>query len=261
MIHRHGFRLSNDSDIFTDELDVERLAKADVELLTSNGLHVEVSKRYPGFVEAIVSSEEEQNLGHTKLQWVTEGLRGFFTPIPDEEVGFRLHFADLSVNKLLACAGRKQARDFVDLWMIDRLAIPLWRLAVAAPGKDIKWSPLSILDGLSRNMCFSEDDFDNDVVSMMDLDPPLIMRELMASIEEARRRIPGVSSLRYGSLEVIDGETVTLREVVDSGSKWIMPLKGGAMRTPEGGDAWLTRRLVDTFGLEGSAITDSLTFP
>jgi len=260
MIHRNGFRLSDDGDIFTDSQDIDHLFKQDVELLVAAGLHVEETKRYPGFVEALVSSQDEEDPGVTKLQWVREGLRGFFTPIEDADVGFRLHFADLAVNKLLACVGRSEVRDYVDLWMIDKLALPLWRLANAAPGKDLRWSPESILEKLSSTMVFTEEDFENDVVSMIELDPRTILQELMGSLEHARAVLKVQPFERMGKLEIVEGEAVSSLDNKSHG-EWIEPRKGGAFPSPEGGDTWLTRRIVEVFGVDGAKITDSLTFP
>jgi hypothetical protein len=260
MIHKNGFRLSDDGDIFTDSQDVDALFKEDLKLLISDGLHVEETKRYPGFVEAIVSSQSETDPGVTKLQWVREGLRGFFTPIPDPELGYRLHFADLAVNKLLACVGRSEARDYVDLWMIDQLVMPLWRLANAAPGKDIRWSPISILEKLSATMVFTEEDFGNDVLSMIHLDPAVIIQDLMVSLEHARGVLRDLPFERMGKLEHVDGEVVSSPENEGHG-EWIAPKKGGLLLTPENGDDWLTRKIVEKFGIDGANITDSLTFP
>lgn len=260
MIHKNGFRLSDDGDIFTDSQDVDGLFREDLELLISAGFHVEETKRYPGFVEALVSSRSETDPGLTKLQWVREGLRGFFTPIPDAELGYRLHFADLAVNKLLACVGRSEVRDYVDLWMIDQLVVPLWRLANAAPGKDIRWSPSSILEKLSATMVFTEEDFENDVLSMIDLDPAAIVQDLMGSLEHARVVLTDHPFRSMGKLELVDGEVVTSPENEGHG-EWVGPKKGGALISPDHGDDWLTRRLVEKFGLDGANITDSLTFP
>lgn len=260
MIHKNGFRLSDDGDIFTDSQDVDALFREDLKLLISAGFHVEETKRYPGFVEALVSSQNEADPGLTKLQWVREGLRGFFTPIPDPELGYRLHFADLAVNKLLACVGRSEVRDYVDLWMIDQLVIPLWRLANAAPGKDIRWSPVSILEKLSGAMVFTEEDFENDVLSMIDLDPFVVIQDLMGSLENARGVLKDQPFELMGKLEHVDGEVVSSPENEGHGD-WIFPEKGGALLSPENGDDWLTRRIVEKFGIDGSKLTDSLTFP
>lgn len=261
MIQRHGFRLSEDADIFTNDKDIANICESDMALLSSEGFHVELVKSFPGFMEARVSSLDENSPGTTTIQWVKERLLCFFSPIPDKDFGFRLHFADLAVNKLLACAGRKEARDFADLWMIDRLAMPLWRLANAAPGKDDRWSPFSIVERLSANMCFTRDDFEENVHSMIEFDHRAAMRELMGSVDVARERLPCIPDSRFGKMEVLDGEAVTADlDAVDE-STWIDPIRGGTVKTPDTGDSRLTRRIVETYGNEGAKITGGLEFP
>ena len=51
--------------------------------------------------------------GATAQQW-THGLTGeFCSPLPDPKFGYRLHFADLAVNKALAAANLMVVADFV----------------------------------------------------------------------------------------------------------------------------------------------------
>lgn len=67
--------------------------------------------------------------GTTVLRW-THGLsREFHSPVPDEMFDYRLHFADLAVNKTPAAGSPMEKRDFVDLWVLDRHVMPLWRMA------------------------------------------------------------------------------------------------------------------------------------
>ena len=261
MVQRHGFRLSYDSDIFTGEEDIASICEADMTLLSAEGLHVELVKNFLGFMEATVSSLDKNSPGTTTIQWVQERLICFFSPIPDREFGFRLHFADLAVNKLLACAGRKKARDFADLWMIDRFAMPLWRLANAAPGKDDRWSPFSILERLSANMSFTEIDFERDVVSMLAFNSRTAMPELMESLDLARERLRSVPDALFGKLEIRNGEAVTSDLDSTDQAGWKDPVRGGAVRTPDYGDGRLTSRIVETFGIEGVRITEGLEFP
>jgi hypothetical protein len=182
----------------------------------------------------------------------------FFKPIPDPEGGSRRHVADLAVDALVACAGGKRSRDFVALWMVDRCAIPLWRLAIAAPGKDAGWSPLSILERLSRNMAFSREDFEGG--HGIEFDPASAMRELAASIEAARIRIPEVPPRRYGALEIRDGEIVILDEASTEDSTWIHPSKGGTITAPAG-DSRIVHRFTESFGIDGSSLAQMLRRP
>ena len=110
-------------------------------------------------------------------------------------------------------------------------------------------------------MCFTRDDFEENVNSMIEFDHRNAMRELMGSIDLARERLPGIPNYQFGKLEVLDEEAVTADlDVVDE-SIWIDPVRGGTVKTPESGDSPLTRRIVETYGIEGTKITGGLEFP
>lgn len=64
----------------------------------------------------------------------------------DEQWGLRLHQADLAVNKILAAASRRKARDFADLVAIATYMCPLGPLMMAAAGKPPNYSPQKIVD-------------------------------------------------------------------------------------------------------------------
>src|SRR5258708_40331690 len=123
VLQRHGFRLSDDQDLFhSDDADIASIAGKDIDALKSAGFDVEVQRPLEGLFEASVSREGE---GTTRIQWVQSGSWNFFTPVPDEMFGWRLHMADLAVNKPLAAGGRRQVRDYVDLALIHQTLLPL----------------------------------------------------------------------------------------------------------------------------------------
>ncbi len=135
VIQQHGFRLTEDQDIFTTgEEPLDRLVQADRAALEAAGFAVRPGRRYSGFRECKVM---KPMTGTTVLQWTAGLAREFYAPVPDELFGFRLHLADLAVNKALAAAGRMRKRDFADLWMLDRHVMPLWRMACAALGSGL----------------------------------------------------------------------------------------------------------------------------
>lgn len=70
--------------------------------------------------------------------------------VRDERAGFVLHPVDLAVNKVLALAGRDEARDVVDTLHYHRSLLPLGALCWAACGKDPGFNPLSLLELLRR---------------------------------------------------------------------------------------------------------------
>ncbi|MBF0374759.1 MAG: hypothetical protein HQL39_15245, partial [Alphaproteobacteria bacterium] len=62
--------------------------------------------------EAVIRDAGEE----TVVQWMDDTVVRFF-PVVD---GFRLHDADLAVNKVMAGASRSEARDAVDLARLHR---------------------------------------------------------------------------------------------------------------------------------------------
>ena len=64
--------------------------------------------------------------------------------------GLLLHPVDLAVNKVLALAGRDEARDYVDILFVHERVLRLSALCWAAAGKDPGLTPLSLLELLKR---------------------------------------------------------------------------------------------------------------
>jgi hypothetical protein len=73
--------------------------------------------------------------------------------------GYVLHPVDLAVNKLLALAGRDEARDFLDVLDLDRRTLPLGALCWAAAGKDPGFTPFALLEILRRRGRYHQEDF------------------------------------------------------------------------------------------------------
>lgn len=149
-------RYSNDLDYFHDS--VERVATAfdeDRALLEERGYTVQLDLNRPGYVRATVSQASER----TSIEWAHDSAWRFLPPIKNEIVGYQLHPIDLAINKLLALAGRDEARDFLDILMIDRDVLPLGALCWAAVGKDPGFSPRSLLELLKRRGKYQPEDF------------------------------------------------------------------------------------------------------
>ena len=144
VIRQHGVRLSDDQDIFTSEARLlDDLVRADRLALEAEGFTVhQIDTGRSGFHECRVM---EPMIGVTTLQWAVGLIREYFAPVPDPQFGYRLHIADLAVNKALAAASRMTRRDFVGLWMLDRHVMPLWRMACGVPGKDLRRNPFSLV--------------------------------------------------------------------------------------------------------------------
>ena len=141
-------RLSRDLDLFHDTLEaVDATWKDDRATLLSAGYDVETVRDRPGYVEAVVSKENQSVL----LQWVRDSAFRFFPLLPHPDLGLTLHPFDLATNKILALVGRVETRDWVDALECHRQISPLGLLAWAACGKDEGWNPQLILEEAARN--------------------------------------------------------------------------------------------------------------
>jgi hypothetical protein len=144
-------RLSDDIDIYAEDVAILDIADRDVLALREAGLSVRVDKQFYGFVvEAVVTRSADDRQG-TKLEWTEADRRRFYPIQPHETFGWTLHKADLAVQKLIAAASRRKARDALDILLIDEKYAPLAALAIAAPAKLENASPPGILDQALRN--------------------------------------------------------------------------------------------------------------
>lgn len=148
-------RYSEDIDIFHDASAlVAANASADAIVLTAAGFELTWQTQAPAFRRAWV----ERNGQGLKIEWAYDSAFRFFPVQADPLFGYRLHDADVAVNKVLAGAGRLEIRDFIDLIHLHETYLPLGALAWAATGKDAGLSPLLILNELSRHAHYREED-------------------------------------------------------------------------------------------------------
>lgn len=260
VLHRHAFRLSDDTDIFHDaEHDILREAQRDISVLQSHGYAVEFSKQQVGLIEATVFSENDPP---TKIQWVQSGLLNFFAPVEDHVFGWRLHYADLATNKALAAASRRELRDFVDIWLLNRKVMPLWHILWAAPGKDPSWNPSSMAQRLLRFSSFSQADLNSDVASILPLDLGKMIADIRNEIEALDDAFNTLPALTAGNLFVgVDSQIVNALEDVVSGLRTgevrpIGPVPGGGLPTNPDIDHALIERIIDEYGFEGSKLLE-----
>jgi hypothetical protein len=142
-----GTRKSRDVDLFHDTEEALAVTwEKDKAALAAAGLRVTPSREGPSFVQAQVSDASETEV----LQWVQDSAYRFFPLIEDETFGVTLHPFDHATNKILALAGRRKARDWVDAIHCHDALQPLGYLAWAASGKDAGLSPLFILEQAAR---------------------------------------------------------------------------------------------------------------
>ena len=167
LIEPNTKRFSRDLDYFHDsEARVAEAFSADRDLLENNGYSIEVDINQPGFVRAIVRRGELA----TKVEWARDSAWRFMPTVRDDRVGFVLHPIDLAVNKVLALAGRDEARDVLDALHIHNTVLMLGGLCWAACGKDPGFTPLSLFDLLRRRGRVREEDLARlDLVEPLDL--------------------------------------------------------------------------------------------
>lgn len=255
VLQRHGHRLSDDYDIFHDSgTDVGAIASRDITALIGAGLQVDVALKYEGLVEADVWIH-----GHTptKIQWVEAGAHNFFAPVPDSDFGWRLHMADLCVNKVLAAGGRRRVRDYVDLVLIHEHIMPLWHAAWAAPGKDSRWSPKSLIEKIAMTNRFQQDELEDDVLSTIALSAGHVGQIVGDAIEEARNIMDRLPDSAAGHL-FIDEQSHLISDVdrIYSGDYQILSVThGGTWPSGPDIDRELILRVIDEFGEDGSRYT------
>jgi len=253
VLQRHAFRLSDDQDIFhPEDKDVSAIAANDMELLRAHGFTAKTERSFEGQHDAIVGNEE---MGFTKIQWVQAGSWTFFEPVPDLEYGWRLHMADLAVNKVLAAGGRKQVRDYVDLALIHNHIMPLWHALWAAPGKDESWSPGSLAEKIAMTSNFKQLDYDS-VTSTIPLLASDIGGTIRQAIEEAREVFNILPKGTAGRL-FIDGDGQIVRDpaVIVKG-EGVTPLevkRGGTWPSGPDIDHVLISRIAEKYGRDDGA--------
>lgn len=189
-------RYSNDLDFFHDS--EKRVAEAfakDSQTLKNAGYSLQIEMNQPGYIRATLAKDNTT----TKVEWAHDSAWRFMPTILNKAVGFQLHPIDLAVNKVLALAGRDEARDFLDILHIHQEILPLGALAWAASGKDPGFTPSSLLELLKRRGKYREEDF-----SRLHLAKPVKLTELKTSwlqaLEQAEQFIKSRPASEIGCL-------------------------------------------------------------
>jgi hypothetical protein len=141
-------RVSMDIDLFHDT--AEALAatwEADHQLLLENEFAVDVVRERPTFVEAVVRKSGESVV----IQWTQDSAYRFFPLLRHDELGLTLHPFDHATNKVLALAGRLEARDWIDLINCHHKVQHVGFLIWAACGKDPGFGPELLLNEATRS--------------------------------------------------------------------------------------------------------------
>ena len=156
-LHRDGPRFSGDIDIFHDREEQVAIAAAkDAAILLAEEFTVEWLRQEPGIHAASVERGGE----NTRLEWVRDSDFRFYPAMPDALFGYTLHPADIATNKALAAAGRQVPRDALDLLYIHEHLLPLGAVIWAAVGKDIGYSPESLIAEIRRNARYRADEYE-----------------------------------------------------------------------------------------------------
>ncbi|MEN8149197.1 MAG: hypothetical protein ABFS86_05205, partial [Planctomycetota bacterium] len=196
-------RFSQGLDLFHDLAEsVALCAEADAVTLREAGFDVRWLLQRPTFYRAVATIEGEE----LKLEWAQDSAFRFFPLEQDDQCGWRLHFADAAVNKVLALAGRDEIRDLVDILHIHDTYLQLGTLAWAGCGKDPGFTPAFLLDQAGRHAAFTQADLDR-----LDLREPLdltdMKRRWLAATEQAHELVNSLPAEELGCL-FVDAEGV-----------------------------------------------------
>ncbi len=168
LIEANTTRFSRDLDYFHDsEARVAEAFAADRALLGAHGYSIVIDLNQPGYIRAIARKGGDA----TKVEWARDSAWRFMPTVRDDRVGFLLHPVDLAVNKVLALAGRDEARDVLDALHLHRHVLGLGSLCWAACGKDPGFTPLSLLELLRRRGRIRAED-----LARLDLVEPIDLR-------------------------------------------------------------------------------------
>jgi hypothetical protein len=173
LIEPNTTRFSRDLDYFHDsEARVAEAFAADARVLAAAGYTFKIELNQAGYVRAIVGKGDDG----TKVEWARDSSWRFMPTVRDERVGYVLHPVDLAVNKVLALAGRDEARDVLDTLHLHRTVLGLGPACWAACGKDPGFTPLSLLELLRRRGRLRPED-----LVRLELVEPMGLHELKAA--------------------------------------------------------------------------------
>jgi hypothetical protein len=176
-------RFSNDLDYFHDsEKRVAEAYAADQAALESHSITVALELAQPGYIRALA----KQGKAETKIEWARDSDWRFMPTVKDRDAGYILHPVDLALNKILALAGRDEARDFFDVLCIHDDILSLGALIWAAAGKDPGFTPMSLLELLKRRGHHRPEDFKRlRLAQAVELEP--LKKKWLAALDEANR--------------------------------------------------------------------------
>jgi hypothetical protein len=203
-LNQHTTRFSGDIDIFHDvDTRVRTAAENDAAILTSAGFEIEWLRKFDQIFTAKVNRNDEE----TRLEWVVDSDYRFFPTVPDATFGYVLHPVDFAMNKVMAAAGRKKLRDFIDLLTIDQTILPLGAVVWAAVEKSPGFSPDGLIAEIRRNSNFPRVDW-NELETTEPLDPVEISGKIRAALKSAEEFVARMPSSKAGLLFLENGKVV-----------------------------------------------------
>lgn len=174
-------RYSADIDIFHDRADrIAAQAEADAQLLQQSGFTVRWVRQLAFMHTAVIAKGDAE----TKLEWVGDSDFRFFPTVPDVLFGYRLHPADLAINKIFAAAGRSEPRDVFDLMVIEKSVAPLSALIWAAVEKSPGFTPEGLIAEIRRNLNHPLSAWQS-VASATPIDPGDVTHSVRAALDAA----------------------------------------------------------------------------
>ncbi|MGC3999806.1 MAG: hypothetical protein QM767_21135 [Anaeromyxobacter sp.] len=188
-------RRSHDLDLFHDTAAALAGTWArDREALRAAGYQVVPERELPGFVVARVALGGDSVL----VEWAQDSAYRFFPLIEHELLGLTLHPFDLATNKLLAIAGRREARDWVDGLTCNSQVQPLGYLAWAAAGKDPGYTPSDLVERCAATR-YAQAELD-----ALDFDEPrpaaaTLSRSWHQAVEDARALVVALPGEQAGT--------------------------------------------------------------
>ena len=189
-------RVSKDIDLIHDSCEaVEYSWERDRAALDAHGLCVEVVRQRPAYVVAQVSQGADAVL----LEWTADSAFCFFPLVPHPVFGVTLHPLDLATNKVLALAGRHEARDWIDALQAAIHLQPLGYLAWAAAGKDPGFSPQAIVEQAARNGRYTQAEVDALRFEGPRPDVANCAQQWRAQVEEARAIVDALPAAHAGT--------------------------------------------------------------
>lgn len=195
-INRSGPRYSADIDVFHDRAErVADAAREDANTIIDAGYGLRWIRQQPAVYSAAITSGKDE----TKLEWVADSDYRFFPVIKDPQFGYVLHGVDLAVNKLMAAASRREARDVVDLLTLHNRIVPLGALVWAAVNVAPGYTPEGLIAEVRRNARYPAEEFRQLEVDHP-IDPAAVMHALRAALEEAEKFVDAMPGAQAGLL-------------------------------------------------------------